>query len=149
MLVSDSLRDKVDKLSTFEEILSHGVNTIELQEHYLWERLRELKELCDTEEDYDLSLESLKTMLLFVGSIPTISKPTSLTVNENGLLHVEWQKDRQNSLTLRCKDNYFLDYVIFKPSLYIDKRTILKGSMYVLDFVDYIRSLEIKIHHNL
>lgn len=149
MIASYPIRDEIDRLSTFDQFLGYCTNTIKFKDDYWLSRLRELKELCDVEEDYDLSLESLKTVLLFLGIIPTISKPTSLTVNENGLLHVEWQKDRQNSLTLRCKDNYFLDYVIFKPSLYIDKRTILKGSMYVLDFVDYIRSLEIKIYHNL
>jgi len=131
MIASYHIRDEIDRLSTFDQLLSYCTNTIRLKDDYWLSRLQELKELCDLEEDYDLSLESLKTMVLFLGAIPTISKPTSLTVNENGQLHVEWEKDRNNSLTLRCKENYFLDYVLFKPSLYVDKRTILKGSIWV------------------
>ena len=141
MIASYHIRDEIDRLSRFDQLLSYCSNTIRLKDNYWLSRLQELKKLCDVEEDYDLSLESLKTMLLFLGSIPTISKPTSLTVNENGLLHVEWDKDRHNSLNLKFKEPYFLDYVIFEQSLYIHKRTILKGSMYVLDFVDYLQSL--------
>ena len=58
--------DQIDKLSTFEEILKYGIDVIKLKDDYLFKRISELKELCDSEEDYDVSLESLKSMFLFV-----------------------------------------------------------------------------------
>jgi hypothetical protein len=141
-----SKRDEIDKLSTFEEILKYGIEAIKLKDDYFFNRIRELKELCDSEEDYDVSLESFKTMFLFVEAIGSISKPSSLTVSENGIFHLEWEKDRNNSITLRFKKDYFSDYVIFKPSSHISKRIILNGSMYVLDLIDYLNDLNIKIH---
>lgn len=141
-----SKRDEIDKLSTFEEILKYGIEAIKLKDDYFFNRIRELKELCDSEEDYDVSLESFKTMFLFVEALGSISKPSSLTVSENGIFHLEWERDRNNSITLRFKKDYFTDYVIFKPSSHISKRIILNGSMYALDLIDYLNDLNIKIH---
>ncbi len=142
-------KDDIDKLSTFEEIFKYGINAIKLKNDYFFNRIRELKELCDSEEDYDVSLESLKTMFLFVEAVGSISKPSSLTVSESGLFYLEWKQDRNNSLTLRFKKDYFLDYVIFKPSSHTSKRIIFNGSMYVLDLIDYLNALNIKIHQKI
>ncbi len=144
-----SKRDKIDKLSTFEEILKYGIDAIKLKDDYFFNRIRELKELCDSEEDYDVSLESLKTMFLFVEAIGSISKPSSLTVSESGLFYLEWERNKNNSITVRFKKDYFLDYVIFKPSSHIDKRIILKGSMYALDLIDLLNGFNIKIHKKI
>jgi hypothetical protein len=138
--------DEIDKLSTFKEILKYGIDVIKLKDDYLFKRIRELKELCDSEEDHDVSLESLKGMFLFIGATGNISKPSSLTVSESGLFHLEWEKDRNNSITVQFKKNYFLDYVIFKPSPHINKRIILNGSMNTMDLIDYLKDLNIKIH---
>ncbi|WP_204103208.1 MULTISPECIES: hypothetical protein [Spirulina sp. CCY15215] len=147
LIISKTLsQDKIDKIVTFEEILNYGLDFIKLKDDYFSKRIRELKELCDLEEDDELSLESLKTMFLFIGSLENITKPSSLTVSESGLFYLEWEKDKNDSLTLRFKKDYYLDYVIFKPSLYINKRIILNGSMYVLDMIDYINDLNIKVH---
>ena len=140
-------RDILDNLLTFEEILNYGLDFVALKDNYFSKRICELKELCDLEEDYDLSLESLKALLLFIGSLENISYPNSLTVSENGLFHIKWKKDRKNSVTLRFKNNYFVDYVIFKPSSHINKRIILNDSMYVLDMIDYLNDLKITLHH--
>lgn len=137
--------DEVNKLSTFEEILEYGSNTIKLKDEFFLNRIRELKELCDSEEDYDVSLESLKAMLLFVGAMGSFSKP-SITVSESGIFYLEWEKDKNNSITLRFKQDYFIDYVIFKPSLHANKRIILNGSMHALDLIDYLNDLNINIH---
>ncbi|MDF0555822.1 hypothetical protein [Kamptonema sp. UHCC 0994] len=144
-----SKRDEIDKLSTFEEILKYAIDAIKLKDDYFFNRIRELKELCDSEEDYDISLESLKTMFLFVEVIGSISKPSSLTVSESGIFYLEWERDKNNSITLRFKKDYFLDYVIFKPSSHINQRIILKGSMYALDLIDLLNGFNIKIHKKI
>jgi hypothetical protein len=141
--------DQIDKLSTFEEILKYGIDVIKLKDDYLCKRISELKELCDSEEDYDVSLESLKSMFLFVGTIGNISKPSSITVSESGLFYVKWQRDRNNSITVRFQKDYFLDYVIFKPSSHTSKRIILNGSMNAMDLIDYLNDLNIKIHQQI
>jgi hypothetical protein len=141
--------EEIDKLLTFEEILKYGIESIKLKDDHLFNRIRELKELCDCEEDYDVSLDSLKTMFIFVEAIGNISKPSSLTVSESGLFYLEWERDRNNSITVRFKKDYFLDYVIFKPSLHIDKRIIFNGSMYALDLVDFFKDLNLKIHQQI
>ena len=147
LIISKTLsQDTIEKIVTFEEILNYGLDFIKLKDDYFSKRIRELKELCDLEEDDELSLESLKTMFLFIGSLENISKPDSLTVSESGLFYLEWEKDKNDSLNFRFKKDYYLDYVIFKPSLYINKRIILNGSMYVLDMIDYINDLNIKVH---
>ncbi|MCC3405453.1 MAG: hypothetical protein JGK17_07630 [Microcoleus sp. PH2017_10_PVI_O_A] len=140
---------EIDKLLTFEEILKYGIESIKLKDDYLFNRIRELKELCDCEEEYDVSLDSLKTMFIFVEAIGNISKPSSLTVSESGLFYLEWERDKNNSITVRFKKDYFLDYVIFKPSLHIDKRIIFNGSMYALDLVDFLKDLNLKIHQQI
>ena len=144
-----SKRDEIDKLSTFEEILKYGIDAIKLKDDYFFNRIRELKELCDSEEEYDISLESLKTMFLFVEAIGRISKPSSLTVSESGIFYLEWERDRNNSITVRFKKDYFLDYVIFKPSSHINQRIILKGSMYALDLIDLLNGFNIKTHKKI
>jgi len=136
-------RDEIDKLLTFEEILTYGIDRIKLPDDYFFNRISELKELCASEEDYDLSLESLKTMFLFIGAMGSISKPSSLTVSETGLFYLEWEKDRNNSITVRFKTDYFLDYVICKPSLHIDKRIVFNGSIYALDLTELTQLVQI------
>ncbi|MDY6783982.1 MAG: hypothetical protein SW833_15790 [Cyanobacteriota bacterium] len=138
--------DELDKLEDFETLLKYGIDIIQLKDDYFFNRIRELKELCDLEEDYDLSLESLKTLLLFVGSIENMSKPSSLTVSEDGLFYLEWEKDRKNSVTARFKKDYFLDYAIFQPSSHIRKRIVYSGSMYALELIDYFDKLSITLH---
>jgi hypothetical protein len=141
--------DEINQLSTFDEIVKYGINAVKLKGDYLFNRIYELKELCDEEEDCDLSLESLKSMFLFIGTIANISKPSSITVSESGLFYLEWEKDRNNSITMRFKKDYFLDYVIFRPSLHTSKRIILNGSMNTMDFIDYLNNLNIKIHRQI
>ncbi|MBE9200777.1 MULTISPECIES: hypothetical protein [unclassified Nodularia (in: cyanobacteria)] len=141
--------DEIDKLSTFEDILKYGIDVIKLKDDYIFKRISELKELCDLEADYDVALESLKSMFLFIGTIRNISKPSSITVSETGLFYVKWQIDRNNSITLRFQKDYFLDYVIFKPSSHTSKRIILNGSMNAMDLIDYLNDLNIKIHQQI
>lgn len=140
------MKEELDKLATFEEILKYGIDNIKLKDDYLFKRIRELKEVCDSEEDYDVSLESLKTMGLFLEAIGSISKPSSLTVGESGCFYLEWEKSWNNSITLRFKKDYFLDYVIYRPSSHRDKRIIFKGSMHALDIIDNSNGSNIKIH---
>jgi len=142
--------DKLDKLSSFEKILEYVINLIELKDNYLFNRIRELKELSDADEDCIISLESLKSMFLFVGKIGNFSRPHSITVSENGLFYMEWERDNNNSITLRFVRDYFLDYVIFKASSHIkNKRIIFNGSMSVMDMIDYLNDLNIKIHRQV
>ena len=51
-----------------EEILAYGIARIKLPDDYFFKRISELKELCASEEDYDLSLESLKTIRTYAGT---------------------------------------------------------------------------------
>jgi len=120
-----------------------------LKDDYFFKRIRELEELCAEEDDVEISLESLKSMLLFVGTLGNISKPSSLTVSDDGLFHLGWKKDKNNSITLEFKKDYFSNYVIFQPSRHISKRIILNGSMYVLDLINYLNNLKIKISQDL
>lgn len=144
-----SKRDEINKLLTFEEILEYGINAINLKDSYFFDRILELKEICDSDEDDDLSLESLKTMFFFVEAIGNISKPSSLTVSESGLFYLEWERDVNNSITVRFKKDYFLDYVIFESRLDINEPRVLNGSMDALDFIDYLNDLNLKIHQQV
>ncbi len=147
--IHQHILSEIDKLSTFKEILQYGIESIKLKDDYFFKRIRELEELCAEEEDVEMSLESLKSMFLFVGTLGNISKPSSLTVSDNGLFHLEWETDENNSITLRFKKNYFSDYVIFLPSLHLTKPIILNGSMYVLDLINYLNNLKIKIYRDV
>ena len=143
--IHQDILDEIDKLSTFEKILQYGIETIKLKDDYFFKRIRELEELCAEEDDVEISLESLKSMLLFVGTLGNISKPSSLTVSDNGLFHLGWKQDKNNSITLRFKKDYFSDYVIFQPSSYLSQRIILNGSMYVLDLINYLNNLKLSL----
>jgi hypothetical protein len=111
--------DVIDKLLTFEEIREYSIDIIKLRNNYLLNRISELKDLCDSEEDSHISLESCKGMFLFIETIGNISKPSSLTVTESRFFYLEWERDRNKSITVRFKKDYFLEYVIFKPSSHI------------------------------
>jgi len=139
---------QLDSLLGFDDIIVFLEKRVSSNKIYLSQRIKELKELCDSEQDCDISLDSLKSMLLFIFVVKNFSKP-SLTMNESGYFQLSWRKNINNLITLRFKNEYFLDYVIFKSSRYFEKRLILNGSMNILDFIDYINALKLTLHQEV
>jgi hypothetical protein len=108
----------------------------------LVKRLNELLTLYDESEDDDISVESLKSMLIFLSSIGDFTMPT-MTLNETGTFQINWRKSNSNLMTLRFKNNGFVDYAIFQPSQHIEKPIIINGNMNLFDFIDYIKNLNL------
>lgn len=109
-------------------------------------RIKVLLEDYDDDDCDPLSLGSLRSLIVFFHQVQGIKKKTAITLNDLGRFHVNWKKDKKNMLSVCFKDQFILDYVIFKPSKHSDKRIILNGSMNILDFIDYLFDLKLKVY---
>lgn len=87
-------------------------------------------------EQFSISLELLRVMFSFV---ELLGKPTSTTISENDLYHLEWKLKNNSSILLRPKNDELIDYVIFKPTSQSKKRTILNGSMSPNELLSFIK----------
>lgn len=130
---------KIKKVSLLDKIVTIAESFFADTKKYLFKRIKELVDLFDEEEE-QISIGSLKSMLIFLFSINKFSKPV-ITLNENGTFQISWKKDNNNLTTLRFKDKETLDYVIFKPSKYDKNPIILNGSMNIFDFKNYLMQL--------
>ncbi|MBF0376513.1 MAG: hypothetical protein HQK72_03415 [Desulfamplus sp.] len=135
----NTFKNNLEKAVSYNDLVEFGRNRFPI---YLFDRLTELKQL---EEDGEISLDSLKSMLLFLLSIKNLKKPV-ITLNDMGIFQASWKKDRNNLLTTSFIKNWSLNYVLFRPSRYASERIILNGVMNVLDFKDYLIGIGIKIH---
>lgn len=136
---ASEFKSRIASIFNFSELIEFTRNSFP---EYLAKRITELK---DSEPEEEISIESLKSMLLFLFSIKKFKKPT-ITLNDTGTFQARWKTGRNNLLTTSFIDNWSLNYVIFKPSHYASKRIILNGKMNVLDFKDYLVDLKFKPH---
>ncbi len=136
-LTIDEIKNNLSNLSNYHDIIEFGKIVFPNSKHYLFERIIELKELFENEENGDISLESLKSMLLFLFCLNQFNQPT-ITLNDLGIFQTRWKKDRYNLLTTSFIKNWSLNYVIFLPSENNSDRIILNESMNVLDFAGYL-----------
>ncbi|WP_207681378.1 hypothetical protein [Desulfonema magnum] len=135
----------LEKRSAYNEIIEFGKKRFPITKQCLFQRLAELQERCDPEENEEISLGSLKSMLLFLFSVKNLKKPV-ITLNDMGIFQTSWKKDRKNLLTTSFIDNWSLNYVIFRPSRHTPERIILNGVMNELDFKDYLLEMRLKPH---
>ncbi len=135
----NTFKNCLEQAATYNDLVEFGKNRFP---KYLSDRLTELKKL---EEDGEISLGSLKSMLLFLISIKNLKKPV-ITLNDMGIFQTSWKKDRNNLLTTSFTENWSLNYVLFRPSRYTHERIILNGVMNVLDFKYYLIEIGLKIH---
>lgn len=136
---ANKFKSRIESIFKFSELIEFTRNNFP---NYLAERISELKN-SDPEEE--VSIDSLKSMLLFLFSIRKFKKPT-ITLNDMGIFQTRWKTDRNNSMTTSFIENWSLNYVIFKPSRHASKRIILNGKMNVLDFKDYLVDIKFKPH---
>ncbi|QTA80672.1 Uncharacterized protein dnl_29830 [Desulfonema limicola] len=132
----DNLRRNLENILSLDDIVGVSKSFFQNSKYYLFDRIKQLFDLFD-EEANKISITSLKSMLFFLILVNNFIKPT-ITLNENGTFQVTWKKDNFNLVTLRFKDDDFLDYVIFCPSKHVKKPIILNGNMNLFDFKDYL-----------
>lgn len=133
-------RNELEKISSLNDVLVLSEPFFSNSKFYLFERIRDLFDLFDEDEDSKISIDSLKSMLTFLFLIDNFIKPR-ITLNENGTFQTNWKKDNFNLITLRFKEVESSDYVIFKSSKYSKKPIILNGNMSIFDFRDYLIDL--------
>ncbi len=119
---------KLEKLSLLNEVIAVSKSFFSDSKDYLFDRIKELSDLYDEDEDSQISVDSLKSMLIFLFLINGFAKP-KLTLNENGTFQIGWKKDNFNLVTLRFKEEESLDYVIFRSSRHIKKPVIFNGNV--------------------
>jgi len=107
---------------------------IKKQDDLLKKRIRSLIELCE-DDGVIISENSLDSMLFFLSKITNYTLPI-ITVNDNGLFHLDWEDSTSQSITLRFLDDNNLDYAIFLQSSSFDERNILSGEDSVVNFLD-------------
>ena len=81
----------------------------------------------------DLSVNSLKGMILFLSTAPYIRKP-AITVDDDGIFYTSWRKTLKEKVIVSFENEQILNYVIFQPSQYTDNRVVLDGTANILDF---------------
>lgn len=140
---------EIKKQLDFDSIIKFAQQQFPNFAEHVIPRLKQLKDFVDEEiaegEDVSLSLPSLKNLFVFLYALKTFKKPT-ITVGDDGLFQVDWEIDKFNVLTIRFDEAFYVSYVIFRPSQYESRRIILNGSMYVLDFKNYLLELKLTTH---
>ncbi len=136
----NQFRILLKETQTLNEILTETGPFFPSDKQYLFVRIKELGEMFDEDEDSQISVDSLKSMLIFLFSLNEFARPR-LTLNENGTFQAGWRKNNNILITLRFKEDEFLDYVIFRPSNHIKKPIIFNGNMNIFDFKDNLRNL--------
>lgn len=133
------LQIKLTQEITFDDLITLGKLNISDESNYIFNRILELRVLCEEDSD-EISLESLRTLLFILTVVSKISRPTSITVSENGLFYVEWETSRNKSITLCLKEHYLIDYVIMVPDSN-KGRHILNGQLQGTEFLMYLSTL--------
>ncbi len=134
---SKSFIEKLAPLHEIDQLLEFSQQVFVGHQRYITQRIQDLLNLCAEDEEVTVSAASLKSMLLFLIKLQNFNR-VGITVSEDGLWHLDWEKNDIHSITLRFKELENLDYAIFLPSQYVDKPIILSGSMNIFDFIEQL-----------
>jgi hypothetical protein len=138
-----SFPDRIKNLTSIKDILKLAENCFS-KKQTLFNRLVQLINFFYDEEDGgEVSIESLKSMLVFFSSIKSNFNIPSMTLNEDGTFQVNWRKNNLNLITLKFRNENFVDYLIFESSQYTEKPIVSNGNMNLFDFIDRIKSLNL------
>jgi len=135
-----NFRKTLEGVLLLNEVLVLSKSFFSDSKYYLFDRIKELFDLYDEDEDGQISVDSLKSMLTFLFLINKFVKP-KLTLNESGTFQIGWKKDNFNLVTLRFKEEESLDYVIFRSSRHVKKPVIFNGNMNIFDFKDFLTDM--------
>ncbi|NOQ93441.1 MAG: hypothetical protein GQ547_02265 [Methylophaga sp.] len=130
------------------ENLKHLEGILNFPKNYFFENNQRIVKRLNTlinayDENIGASLESLKSMLIFLITLKINFKHPVITLNENGTFQINWKQNNLNLVTLRFKENNSVDYVIFKPSQYTKNPIVLNGNMNIFDFIEQSHGLGI------
>ena len=139
------LRDELEQAHTVSTLLESVQQHLPDVPLAFFQRIQQLQAFAEVEDDMEMSLASLRNALLFVCLLKRFRVP-SVTLNDVGLLQMNWRVARDQALTLRFDEAYQVSYVIFRPSHFTTKRMILSGGMYILDVLEYLTELNIHLH---
>jgi hypothetical protein len=143
--ISDKIIIELTALTNFENILAL-VKKYFSKKEWLIKRLVQLAEFYyedKDEDDLDISIESLKSMIIFFIFMTDNLIPPTMTLNEDGTFQVNWRKNNLNLITLMFESENFVDYLILEPSQYTEKPIISNGSMTLFDFIERIKKLNL------
>jgi len=143
------IRNSLKTISDINDLINFGKGVFPKSEQYLFELATEaIEDFYPEEEGDEISVESLKGMLLFLYSLKRFKEP-EISISETGVFYVDWEEEVNNSLTVRFKDDFFLEYSLFQPSVHTDKWNIRNGKVHILDFKDDLLKLDIKLHREI
>lgn len=102
-------------------------------------RLKELfiywEEDTDSEKG-EISIESLKTMILFLANVPLKREPI-ITLDESGMFHCKWEKNNSISLLLVFHSDRSAEYLLTQLSdFYKDRPQIMTGSGHINEILE-------------
>lgn len=144
-VVVQQLRHDIELRHTIPALLEYAQQRLSGVPSTFFQRIQQLHALAEVEDDMEMSPSSLRNALMFVCLLDTFRLP-SITLNDVGLLQMNWRVARDHALTVRFDDEYQISYVIFRPSHFTTRRVILNGGMYLLDFLEYLTELKLHIH---
>ncbi len=138
------LKETLEVVEKIDDLLALSKKQFPSSKQYLFDVLSEVMQDFYSEEDNaPISIDSLKGMLIFLFSLEQFTEPT-ISISDSGLFYIDWEKNHNDSLTIRFKNNFMLEYSLFQPSLHTNKLAIRNGQTHVLDFEADIRKLGIK-----
>ena len=138
-----SFPDRIKTLTNIEDVVKLAKNCFS-EKQTLFNRLVQLIHFFyDEEDEGEISIESLKSMLIFFSSIKPDFNTPSMTLNENGYFEVDWRKSNFELITLRFREENNVDYLVFKPSQYTEKPIILNNSINLFDSIELIKDLKL------
>jgi hypothetical protein len=144
--VRKDIRNSLENISDNNDLIDFSKKVFPKSKQYLFDLLTEvIKDFYQEEENSEFSTESLKGILLFLYSLKKFKRP-EISISETGVFYIDWEEEINNSLTVRFKDDFFLEYSLFQPSDHSDKWNIRNGKIHVLDFINDLSKLGINLH---
>jgi hypothetical protein len=138
--IPNNIIRKLQSFTSFEEILEISKKYFLDKKEKIIKRIYELRELCDEDEDEDISIDSMKSMLVFLDEISINFSIPTIVLNENGLFQITWKKDNSNLITLRFRNFDSVDYLIVKPSRYTARLKTLNQTWHFHDIIEFLET---------
>jgi len=137
--------NSLETISDKNDLISFAKRRFPKSKQYFLDLLTEAIKDFYEEEDTEISIESLKGILFFLYSLTKFKKP-DISICETGLFYIDWEEEKNNSLTVRFKEDFFIEYSLFQPCEYSEKWNIRNGMVHILNFKNDLSQLGIKLH---
>jgi len=139
--------NKFSVINSTDELLKLAKYYFPKNKLYIIKLIKERIHEFHKEEPEEVNIDSLKSMLLFLYNLDNYTKP-NISISDDGIFYVDWEKHNNDSLTTRFKSNFMVEFSLFQSNSHNNKLAIRNGFLFVLDFISDLYKLDIMTFRN-